>query len=135
MSIIDRIYQIIDFKQINVRQFERSLGLGNNTLGKAKARDRGISSDTISKIVEFYRDINLNWLISGEGEMLKSSKYEAPVNPMIANDHDHTYNKRCKQCERYLHDIERYCHDIERYQQEIATLNQRISSLTKDVKP
>jgi hypothetical protein len=71
MKIIDRIFLYIDKQGFATSRVERDLGIGNNTLGKARERGKGIGAEIVAKFVEVYPDIDLNWLITGEGSMLK----------------------------------------------------------------
>lgn len=46
--------------------------------------DRAIGSDKLSNILEFYQDLNAEWLIMGKGEMIKTA-YKSELNePAIA---------------------------------------------------
>ena len=66
--IVDRIRQIIDYKVISERAFCREIGVAYGFLSKVK--DVGVSK--VCKILNAYPDINIEWLVAGHGEMLKS---------------------------------------------------------------
>jgi len=76
MSITERIKQIIEYKSISVRKFCIEIGVSNGFLDKVK----DIGCEKVLKILKTYPDISAEWLISGEGEMLKSMKKEASNN-------------------------------------------------------
>ncbi|MBF0648092.1 MULTISPECIES: S24 family peptidase [Dysgonomonas] len=67
----DRIIQFIDKQGISKNKFYNQTGVSNGTLDKKS----GITGETIAKIYTAYPEINLEWLISGEGEMIKSSLF------------------------------------------------------------
>ncbi|MBK5721855.1 hypothetical protein JGH11_13325 [Dysgonomonas sp. Marseille-P4677] len=65
----ERIIQFIEKEGISKNKFYTQTGISNGTLDKKS----GITGDTIFKISKAYPDLNLEWLITGEGEMMKSS--------------------------------------------------------------
>ena len=70
MRIIDRLQQYIEFRNLSPYAFERACGLANGYLGKQlKGRGR-VGSEILEKIHAACRDLNLTWLVSGEGEMI-----------------------------------------------------------------
>ncbi|WP_312342960.1 hypothetical protein [Chryseobacterium binzhouense] len=66
--MIERILQIIEYKGITKSKFYKETGLSNGFLDKVK--DIGVSK--LDYILKAYPDININWLISGEGDMLNT---------------------------------------------------------------
>ena len=66
-KIINRVLKFIKLKSISVNQFHKEIGVGNGYLAKVKS----ISSDIIESISEHYPEVNLDWLITGKGDMLK----------------------------------------------------------------
>lgn len=75
--VIEKFLQYIEFKGLSFSKVERDLGLSNGYLGKQRDRNASIGSAVIEKIVEFYPDINIQWLITGEGEMIKDQNQHA----------------------------------------------------------
>lgn len=69
MGIIERIKQFADFKGISIRKFCEVVGIANGAFTKIKS----VGSENILKIFYAFPDINLEWLITGQGSMLKSA--------------------------------------------------------------
>ena len=67
MTIVSRIRQIIEYKQVSERRFCIKIGVSNGFLSKVK----DIGSEKVKKIVNAYPEISTNWLITGKGDMLK----------------------------------------------------------------
>lgn len=67
----ERILKFLQKRGITKNKFYTQTGIANGTLDKKS----GITGDTIVKIHTTYPDLSLDWLISGEGEMLKSSVF------------------------------------------------------------
>lgn len=65
--MIDRLLKIIELKNINKSQFYKMTGLSNGFLDKVK----DIGSSKIEDILKTFPDINAEWLVTGQGEMLK----------------------------------------------------------------
>lgn len=63
----ERILQFIEYKRLSKNKFYKKTGLSNGILDK----QGGISSDSLEKIYYVYPEINLDWLLTGKGEMLK----------------------------------------------------------------
>lgn len=66
------IQQYIDYKGITVYNFEKKLGT-RSTIHKAIKSNSKLRSDILSKIIETFSDIKAEWLLTGEGEMLKET--------------------------------------------------------------
>ncbi|GFZ38991.1 S24 family peptidase [Bacteroides nordii] len=69
MEIKDRISKFIQYKNITIAEFERNVSLANGYIKKFKG---SIGSDKLNNITSYYPDINIDWLITGKGSMLKS---------------------------------------------------------------
>lgn len=69
-SIIrERISQYLSYKNISDYRFEKDLDLSKGYWNKAK----NPSSEILNKISGIYTDLSAEWLLRGEGEMLKQS--------------------------------------------------------------
>lgn len=71
MLLINRLLKIVEIKSNgNKSEFYRKTGLSNGALDNIK---HSASSKTIDKVISAFPDINKNWLLTGEGEMLLSN--------------------------------------------------------------
>lgn len=70
MRVIDRLNQYLEAKRITAYAFERACGVANGYLGKQLKGKGSIGSDILEKISQEYPDLNLVWLITGQGKML-----------------------------------------------------------------
>lgn len=68
MTMKDRLMQFINYKDISVQAFETNVNLSNGAVSKM---GDGTRRSTIDKISNAYPDLNTNWLLTGEGDMLK----------------------------------------------------------------
>ena len=78
-NIKSRIIEFLSYLKIGQGKFEKNCGISNGTVNNIKD---GISSPNLYKIMKAYPALNLNWLIAGEGEMLRpietNVRYVAP---------------------------------------------------------
>lgn len=70
MGIINRIKQFADYQGVSMRKFCETVGIANGSFAKVKS----IGSETLLKIYSAYPNISLEWLITGEGTMLKTKQ-------------------------------------------------------------
>ncbi len=73
MKAINRLLQYLEYKEIKPTAFEKVIGLSNGYLGVQKKRNADIGEGVILKLVDNCLDLSLNWLILGEGSMLKDA--------------------------------------------------------------
>lgn len=71
--ILERIKAYMDYKGIKIAPFEKSIGMSNASFGKSLKNNGSIGTDKLENILLIYSDINPVWLLTGEGQMLKSS--------------------------------------------------------------
>ena len=67
LNIKEKITQYLRFKGITIYKLEGSVGLSNGYWGKTKS----ISADVLIKIARAYPDISAEWLLRGDGSMIK----------------------------------------------------------------
>ncbi len=96
LKTIDRLIQFIKFAGLSARQFDLSIGAGNGYTLRMKKNNASIGSDVIENILKVYPELNVVWLITGEGEMFKK-KVE------IENfDFDHLTKSRQQEIENLI---------------------------------
>ena len=70
MKTIDRLFTFIEYCNLSARQFDLSIGASNGYSLRMRKNKASIGSDVIENIVKVYPQLNLIWLITGEGSML-----------------------------------------------------------------
>ncbi|NNF75312.1 MAG: hypothetical protein HKN00_09025 [Flavobacteriaceae bacterium] len=69
MKAIHRIMQFVRSKGMSVRRFDISIGAANGYTLRMEKNNASVGSDVLEKIHETYPELNLEWIITGEGEM------------------------------------------------------------------
>lgn len=72
-TITERLERIMSELGENSNSFSGKIGVTRSTIATAIARNKGVSSELLSKIADGFPSINLDWLITGEGGMFKGS--------------------------------------------------------------
>lgn len=80
MDIKDRIKQFADNKGIPIYKFESTAGLSN---GYVNGIRKGIGSEKLSDILRAFPELNRDWLLFGEGEMLRK---DVPTAVSVSED-------------------------------------------------
>ena len=71
LKTIDRLMQFIKYVGLSVRQFDISIGASNGYTLRMQKNHASIGSDVIENILKTYPQLNVVWLLTGEGEMIK----------------------------------------------------------------
>lgn len=76
-----RLKQVIDYYNITPYKFSQQIGLSEGTIRKILSANTSIKSENLYKLSQTFTEINLDWLITGRGEMLFSeqTKTDTPV--------------------------------------------------------
>lgn len=77
-KIICRLQEYVDCKGITLNQIAVSTGVSNSYFSKMAKAGGSVGEDIIRKILLFYDDLNPDWLLTGRGEMIKSSAHSQP---------------------------------------------------------
>ena len=75
MTISDRIRYFAENQGITVNRFESTAGLSN---GYVNGIRKGIGSEKLADILRAFPELNRNWLLFGEGEMLTTGTAPPP---------------------------------------------------------
>ena len=78
MRMIERFDLYMRYKRLNDNQVSTQLGLSNGVIGKSRNPGRDISHRVLEQIEKHYTDLNIDWVRTGEGEMLKPAKETYP---------------------------------------------------------
>lgn len=77
IKTIDRLMEFIRYAGLSARQFDMSIGASNGYILRMEKNNASIGSDVIENIIKTYPQLNVVWLLTGEGSMLKGSKPES----------------------------------------------------------
>lgn len=81
--MIDRVKEVLRAKSRSVREFAELIGVKQVTLNQQLAGDRKLSLDIVQSILNSFEDISSEWLLRGEGDMIKP-QHEQIVEPQPA---------------------------------------------------
>jgi len=101
------------------REFEDECGLTHGSISKIKVK--GPSVDNLAKISTTHPELNLNWLVSGTGDMI----IKAPVQSINGNGNHHNVNGSD---EKYVAHLET---EVEALRKEKTELMQMVQKLLK----
>ena len=94
-NTLKRIKQYIDLKGIKVSVFEREIGMSNGSFASQLKNDKTIGVDKLEKILRVYTDINIAWLLTGKGNILKVdvlNETQAPYNKTDSENPEEAVN-------------------------------------------
>lgn len=90
MSIKERIYTFIKYKDITVKKFEEMCGLSNGYISSMR---KGFGTEKLNNVLKLFPELNREWLIYGEGKMLNNTINQTNTNGDNINGHSVTINK------------------------------------------
>ncbi|WP_418495523.1 S24 family peptidase [Coprobacter sp.] len=82
-NVKDRLISYIKSKDRTIASFEREIGVSS---GYIKNISRSIQPDILENISNIYPELNIEWLIIGKGEMLKSEYSQTNSAMPVANE-------------------------------------------------
>lgn len=87
MGVDERIKRLIEHYEHNVSSFSKAIGLtGNVTIHKIVKGESAPSFATLLKIKEAFPEANIDWILSGDGDMLiKNQKDISWYQAQLAN--------------------------------------------------
>ena len=103
-TIKNRLKRLAQTEGLSIRAFEEMCGLGRGNISNM-SQEGGIGSDKLTKIIDAFPMVDLYWLLTGEGDMLKSNKYE-PIVEVKPIHHPRSVEKKEDTQVVYLYDFE-----------------------------
>ena len=103
-TIKNRLKRLAQTEGLSMRAFEETCGLGRGNISNM-SQEGGIGSDKLTKIIDAFPMVDLYWLLTGEGDMLKSDKYE-PIVEVKPIHHPRSVEKKEDMQVVYLYDFE-----------------------------
>ena len=91
--VLQRFKEVFQTKKISESQFAREIGVNQKTLNQQLRGERSLSVDTILSLLSSNEDISAEWLLRGEGEMLRSTVTQNNQNSDNIQGHSVNVNK------------------------------------------
>mgnify|MGYP001297223173 FL=1 len=82
MDIRDRIIQFVDYKGLSFNFFEKNIGASKSYISNTK----NISAKVVSNILRIYPELSPEWVLTGEGSMLKKENAVKSNFPVKSED-------------------------------------------------
>ena len=76
MKPIERLNIYLQFKKISPHCFEKKIILSNGYFAKQLRNLGSVGSDILIKIHDHYKDVNILWVLTGEGSMIQEQTDE-----------------------------------------------------------
>ncbi len=93
MEIKDRIKELMDFENLTAMAFAESIEVSQATISHILGgRNKNPSTDFIMRLYKKYSYINLNWLLTGEGNMT-TKKIDA-ITPINIDENEKNNNNK-----------------------------------------
>lgn len=114
MNIVDRLQEILKFSGLSVRALANKCSLKQQTLDKHIKGISEPSANTLMSLASAYPEISTDWLLLGNGTMLRADKESERISTLIdtittlqdtinaKTDTIATLNERIKQLESKL---------------------------------
>ena len=83
MGIKERFKEFIAYKRLTQRRFQASIGVSSSYVNGITD---GIGAEVLRKLSITYPELNTDWLLTGEGEMLNPPS-DNPTNQSISGHH------------------------------------------------
>jgi hypothetical protein len=78
MKPIERIAMYLQFRAITPHSFERKIHLSNGYFSKQIKNLGSVGSDILVKIYNSYPELNMLWVLTGEGQMILDDREAQP---------------------------------------------------------
>lgn len=75
-TVKERLVAYLEYKGINKSEFGRMIGVSNAYISSIR---KSIQPDKVERIAAAFPDLNVSWLITGEGDMLNENEGDVPM--------------------------------------------------------
>lgn len=133
----ERIIKYINYKLINKTQFYNDLDIKRGLLDTDKLKAT-IPDTVIAKILVTYPDLNIVWLLTGEGEMLVKEEMTEPISPQQNDFIYKMYQEKEQQVQKLTEELramERKVGNLEAELKHAETLGYRTAENVSTKKP
>ena len=103
MKPIERISMYLQFRNISPHAFEKKIKLSNGYYSKQLRNKGSVGSDILIKIHEHFSDLNMLWVLTGEGNMIDETK---SINTSLAEEFTFKYEVENIKLQNLQEDVE-----------------------------
>jgi hypothetical protein len=108
MKPIERIQIFMHFKKISPHAFEQKIDLSNGYFSKQLKNLGSVGSDILIKIYLAYPELDILWILTGEGQMLKQAEQESQqIGDIILEDFTNKYTSENKKLKKLENDFDK----------------------------
>ena len=108
MKPIERINLYLQFKSISPHSFEKRIGLSNGYFSKQLRNLGSVGSDILIKIDEYYAELNILWVLNGQGQMIAPyDVYQNTGQAMQVDEYISRYEAENKKMKNLESDLEK----------------------------
>ena len=108
MKPIERIEIFMHFKKISPHAFEQKIDLSNGYFSKQLKNLGSVGSDILIKIYIAYPELDILWILTGEGQMLKLAEQESQqIDDIILEDFTNKYTSENKKLKKLENDFDK----------------------------
>jgi hypothetical protein len=96
------------FKKISPHAFEQKIDLSNGYFSKQLKNLGSVGSDILIKIYLAYPELDILWILTGEGQMLKLAEQESQqIDDIILEDFTNKYTSENKKLKKLENDFDK----------------------------
>jgi WD40 repeat protein len=108
MKPIERIEIFMHFKKISPHAFEQKIDLSNGYFSKQLKNLGSVGSDILIKIYQSYPELDILWILTGEGQMLKEADQQSSqIDEIILEDFTNKYTSENKKLKKLENDFDK----------------------------
>lgn len=126
IDFFSRLDIYMKFKGLNDNKITIETGISNGLIGKARKRG-ALSQENISKILHRYPELDANWLLTGNGDMLKTNLMAESINKVSEPERKPPDDKDQMIIELQQHRIVSLEKDLKEREREIDQLKKELA--------
>ena len=125
-SIKDRIIKFIRYRGLRVKQFENICGLSNGYINSMR---KGFGREKLENVLSMFPELNRDWIVYGEGEMLKPNAQRQTIISGTGNINNNSINSPIENSVFHCCNEEHVSAEIEKLKKQVDELREKCNIL------
>ena len=125
-SIKDRIIKFIRYRGLRVKQFENICGLSNGYINSMR---KGFGREKLENVLSMFPELNRDWIVYGEGEMLKPNTQNSTIISGTGNINNNSINSPIENSVFHCCNEEHVSAEIEKLKKQVDELREKCNIL------